>query len=256
MYIIRNDSSMSDDPVKFQDQTSIISPLGTWSFQEFCQRWGEAPSVLMLWGDVGTGKSTFGMQCASYFLHEGKKVFYLHTKTPGLEGISTRIFQKLPINQVENFFLFPATNFSNQTEIILNWLLQIQQLKQYFESNQVGLLSVDELVSLYLISMGEEKKNEELNQRLHFQLATLTEICTKYKIPILFTNNFSLKSTDHQNLLERPYGGKITDFWTDLEIKIERTPQSSRMKFTCVKNRTNLVVPQSWTWQLNDQGFI
>lgn len=212
--------------------------------------------LIMLWGDIGIGKSTLALQLSNSILSSNKKVFYLHTKMTPISGIMNRIFVNLDKNQKYNFIFWNSHNFKTQTDIIFDWLLEIKQLESFFNEKKVGLIVIDEVTGNYLPEMLMEKKNEELNDKLNFQLATLTQISKKHKIPIILTNNFTLKADEQENLQDSPYGGKITQYWTEIAIKLERTPQSGRLLFNLTKNRSGLTIPNKWTWRLEEQGFI
>ena len=87
-------------------------------------------------------------------------------------------------------------------------------------------------------------------------MATLKKICIDFHIPVIILNGFTTKKEENEDKFEaKPFGGKIIDFWTDFEIKLERTPQVSRMKLSVVKNRNDIPVPFSWTWVIREHGF-
>jgi RecA/RadA recombinase len=224
-------------------------------FLEFYEKLISKPQIIMLWGDIGIGKSTLALQLSESILTKGKKVFYLHSKRTPLEGIVDRIFGKRSDTQKENFLFWNPDNFKKQIEIIFDWLLAVKQLETFFHEKRVGLIVIDELTGNYLPEMLMNKKNEELNDKLNFQLATLTQISQEQNIPIILTNNFTLKSDEKENLQDSPYGGKITEYWTDISIKLERTPQSGRVVFNLIKNRTNIDLPNKWNWRLENEGF-
>ena len=88
------------------------------------------------------------------------------------------------------------------------------------------------------------------------QLATLGNIVQKHQIPVIYCNGFTIKKDEHESITDSPYGGKITDYWTGMEIRIERTAVSSKRRFVVTKNGKNLAIPATWSWTLSELGFI
>lgn len=213
------------------------------------------PELTMLWGDVGTGKTTIALQSIQQILEKNKqKCFYLHTKQSSIKQLITRL-----IPQWEKFksqvLFWQVDTFKEQLDIILQWQLQIEQLQSFFNHPKVGFIIIDEIASQYLLELGTDKKNEHINQEMTLILATLAKICREKEIPVLILNNFTKRKKEDETLVAMPYGGKIISYWTDNEIKIERTPQTSRMKFSMTKKNQTSILPLSWTYLLGEKGF-
>ena len=214
--------------------------------------------LAMIWGDVGTGKTTVALRNVKRVLEDTeKKVFFLYTKQSSMDQLIARL---LPASEeLRSRLLFWETqSLKEQLDIILQWQIQIDQLNRFFNRPKVGFIVVDEIASQYLLELGTSKKNEHINQDMTLILATLAKICKEKKIPILLLNNFTKrkKNENDDTLVAIPYGGKIISYWTDLEIKVGRTPQISRMKFTCTKKPTLSKLPHAWTWVLKTEGFF
>lgn len=221
-------------------------------FREFVQKIG----VNMFWGDVGTGKTTLALQLIREYLLMKKKVFFCLSKQSNHQLLINRILEGISDEDKARFIIWQAESFGKQQEIINNWLLQVQELKTFFHHNQVGLVIVDEIISLYLGELGNEKKNEMLNENLIFQMATLTQISREFQIPIVLLNTLTTKKDENDKSQDTFYGGKLLDYWIDFEVKMERTPQFSRILFSCLKNRAQINCPSKWAWMLEKQGFI
>jgi len=229
----------------------------------FLSKIGQIPAMHMIWGEGGTGKSTFALQLCRTVLQQDQKVFYLHTKSSPISVLMNRLLKPLSSEQQSRLQVWQVDTLNKQMDIILGWLLQIQQLKTFFARQQVGLIVCDEIARLYLHEMGSEKKNESLNQQFTLLLGTLAKIAQSQNIPVLLINTFSNKldeETDKNTAI--PHGGKLIDFWTQLnhmsagiEFSVMRTPQPSRMKFSITHKPEALQLPESWTWRLSDVGF-
>lgn len=227
-----------------------------WKFENFSQLLFTHPHITMLWSDIGTGKSTCALQLALDCLKKrNQKVFYCYTKDSIPQDLIQRIFQNQTEIVEDDLIIWNPDTFNKQNEIISEWLLQVPQLSEFFQKNRVGLIIVDEIASLYLLEMGSDEKNSGLNHKLTYQLATLAQINLKHQIPILLLNSYSTKKDEQDNYLDVPHGGKIVDYWVQLEIKIERTAHFSKRLCTCTKNMKSLALPQKWFWMLENQGF-
>ena len=223
----------------------------------------QKPAIHMIWGEGGTGKSTFALQLCRAVLQQDRKVFYLHTKSSSILTLMNRLLQPLSSEQQSRLQVWQVNTLNKQMDIILGWLLQVQQLKTFFGHQQVGLIVCDEITRLYLHEMGSEKKNVSLNQQFTLMLGTLANIARTQNIPVLLINTFSNKLDDETDKnFAIPHGGKMIDYWTRLnpmsagiECSVTRTPQLSRMKFSITHKPEALQIPETWTWQLTDLGF-
>jgi predicted ATP-dependent serine protease len=232
-------------------------------FNEFINQTLQNPSFMMIWGDVGTGKSTCALQLVRTVLLNNFKVFYLYTKQDKPNELFQRILSDLNLEQQEMFIIWQAETFKKQTEIILNWRLQMQSLEQFFGQNNVGLIIVDEITTLYLLEIKQdaklntksEKKPDDINEKLTLQLATLAQLQKQYHIPLLVLNQFTLKKDKEGNMQDIPHGGKIIDYWVETELKFERSTQYSRINCQLLKNMLQIRFPSKWIWNLGDIGF-
>ena len=239
------------------DQSVEIPKISFLNWSDFISKFIQKPSISMIWGDIGVGKSTFALQLSHEILKQEPdlKVFYLHTKFSPIDLLLKRVLKEDIDLSDSNFILWHSPSFYRQKEIVLEWSLQIQQLLESFKQKKVGLIVVDEIASLYLLELGKKLKNTQLNQDLTLILATLKKIQEEYQIPVILLNTFSIKQNEKNISQVIPHGGKILDYWTSFEVKIDRTLQVSRMKFSITKNKLNLTVPKVWSWILTDKGF-
>jgi len=203
------------------DQSGKIPKISFLNWGDFLSKFFQNPSISMIWGDIGVGKSTLALQLSLEILKRDLKVFYLNTKYSPIDLLLKRVFKEEVDLSDSNFLLWHSPSFYRQKEIVLEWSLQIQQLLESFKQNKVGLIVVDEIASLYLLELGKELKNTQLNQDLTLILATLKKIQTEYQIPIVLLNTFSIKQNEKKISQIIPHGG----------------------------------IPQNWTWILSEKGF-
>ena len=168
------------------------------NWDDFISKFFQNPSITMIWGDIGVGKSTFALQLSHEILKREPdlKVFYLYTKFSPIDLLLKRILKEDIDFSDSNFLLWHSQSFYRQKEIVLEWSLQIQQLLESYKHNKVGLIIVDEIATLYLLELGKEMKNAQLNQDLILILATLKKIQTAYQIPVVLLNTFSIKKNE------------------------------------------------------------
>ncbi len=247
---------MNEEIINNIEKSGKIPKISFLNWGDFISTFFQNPSISMIWGDIGVGKSTFALQLSLEILKRDLKVFYLHTKFSPIDLLLKRILKEGSDLSDSNFLLWHPTSLYRQKEIVLEWSLQIQQLLEFYKEKKVGLIIVDEIASLYLLELGKELKNAQLNQDLILILATLKKIQTEYQIPVVLLNTFSIKQNEKNISQVIPHGGKLINYWTSFEVKIDRTPQISRMKFSITKNKSNLSVPKVWSWMLTDKGFI
>lgn len=243
-----------------------LNSLGFVDWKNFLSQFRGTGTIWMVWGEVGVGKTTLALQTVKSLLDDNLKVFFLYTKKAPINRLIKRIVNQPKTDSgspkeelaenVENLIYWEIDSYKKQEEIISQWLLQVQQLKTFFKENRVGAIIVDEIASLYLEELGSDKVNEKANDRLTFQLATLKNIAQSYGIPAIILNSFSVKKDDAGVSQAIPYGGKILDYWTDVEIKMERMPQFSKIKLVPKKKLPNVQLPESWIWTLTDTGFM
>ncbi len=222
------------------------------------------PCISMIWGDVGVGKTTLALQLSKIILTNKRKVFYLKSKLTPFNELFSRILTENWNSGTSDFVLFQNSSLNQQTQKVLDWNLHIPKLNTLLAQNKVGLIVIDEISNHYLLEMSTDKTNKKLNRMLTTQLATLANICESFKIPVLLLNTFSIKSIgdelEHNSNFGKdkkavPHGGGIIDYWVKFALKISRTTQPSRMKFTVTKNMDNSNLISNWSWILNDSGF-
>src|SRR6056297_481613 len=169
------------------------APRGSWSISDLFDALYINPCLTMLWGDVGSGKTTLALQLAKNCLASGKKAFFLNTKQSAYQLLYDRILGPKWRGEESDFIFCDQHVFLDQLKTILSWTLYTNKLERFFGENKVGLLVVDEIANSYLLEMGKESKNEKLNEQFITGMATLVKISKQMGIPVLLTNTFSLK---------------------------------------------------------------
>ena len=76
------------------------------------------PRISMIWGDVGTGKSTLSLQCAKEAIKNKNKVFFLTTKQVSMDGLIQRCIQTDISGFNSEFFFWKVETFNQQIQTI------------------------------------------------------------------------------------------------------------------------------------------
>lgn len=227
----------------------------------------DLPRLHMIWGDIGTGKSTFAIQLAHYCISQQKKVFYMNTKFIPIDSLLQRILYSNLDKDISDFILWDVSTLKEQKEIVFQWDYDLHRLKKLESSiKEVGLLIIDELSPLYLIASSNQISlpSRNSNQDLIFILATLVNLIQKYSIPILIINRFKLINVNNKNLDPevRPFGGKILKYWFSnnnneegIELKLERTSHTSHFTFKIMNIKFHDSFNPTWIWKLKSNGF-
>lgn len=220
----------------------------------------------MLWGDVGTGKSSFAIQLTKHCLDVQKKVFYMSTKSTEIKSLFSRVYSSEQYLDNFDLNLWTISSFKKQKLTIFQWNHLIHRLKHFLpKQHQLGCIIIDEISPLYLLDLSKASSSEdELNKAFIFILATLKEIIRSYHIPILLINRFKLNfnSTEQSDLKVSPFGGKILKYWFSsssdtkgLDLQINRTAQPSVLEFQLNDSVFLTNYQHKWQWRLKQVGF-
>jgi DNA repair protein RadB len=147
---------------------------------ELLQGGFERDIITTLYGPAGSGKTNICQLFALSVVRSGKKVIFIDTEG----GFSVeRMKQIAPENTPDVLkriiFLTPHT-FDEQR----NAFEKLDRLM----SEEIGAIIVDTISMLYRLEMGKSDDVYKVNRELGFQIAYLTEIARKYKIPVIISN--------------------------------------------------------------------
>ncbi len=207
-------------------------------------------SIIHIYGESGTGKSTFVMQCAKNCVLNGWKVLVVdneHTCS------STRLKKICNVNFTEiaqSIFVYEPDSFANQSETI-------ESLEKYM-TNKTKMIIIDTMTTQYRRAVTEKSaKNIILHKNLNRQLAFLKDLAIKFDLIVLITNQVrgNLKSGNDTNGIE-PVAADILSYWADYEIQLGFFPdrQMSIRNATILRHPTNpnkVVIP----FRLTDEGL-
>jgi len=227
--------------------------LNKWLFGGY-----ESDVVTMIAGPPGSGKTNFALLAACSQAKKGNKVIFIDTEG----GFSVERVKQIAEESYEeilnNILLLEPTNFDEQKKSFSQLLIQVKnQAKE-----QIGLIVIDGMVTLYRLEMGEAKDNDEkirnLNWKMAEQMRTLSEISRKQKIPIIITNQVYsgfLSGEDLRNGIKKQVnlvGGDLLKYWCKCIIEL----QTDGKKKNAVLLKHRSMPPKEFSFEIKDKGVF
>ncbi|MFX1364361.1 MAG: hypothetical protein ACFFCE_00765 [Promethearchaeota archaeon] len=208
--------------------------------------------IFSVFGDFGTGKTTFSLQTAINSAEIDKSVIYIFTK-PNFPYEKIKLICKFS-KQIEKKIHFIHTlNFRELYRLIFNLeFLILEYLTQ--NKPRFNLIVIDSITNLYRLELNNDnkEKNYSLNYQLNQMLANLAYLNEKYFIDVLIVNELNIKRIENQTI-EIQSGGKVMEFWAKYLLKITKTQILNERKFLFTNTAKQYSL--EFTSSLGEQGF-
>src|SRR3990167_1142633 len=145
----------------------------------------EKDVITMIAGSPGSGKTNFVLLASCSQAKKGNKVIFIDTEG----GFSIERVKQIGGENTEeilkNILLLSPTNFDEQKKAF-------SQILDKLKKNQVNLIVVDGMATLYRLGFGDIKDKEEnikeLNWKMAEQMRMVAEISRKQDIPVIVTH--------------------------------------------------------------------
>ncbi|MBW6451188.1 MAG: DNA repair and recombination protein RadB [DPANN group archaeon] len=200
----------------------------------------ESGVVTNIYGVAGSAKTSFSLEAAVSCIQNGKKVIFMDTEG----GFSVeRFMQMTDKKNLENILLFRPKDFKEQTT-------QIESFNLLCDKQDIGLIIIDSLVSLYRLKKNN-KDFSETNQELSRQLAKLSEISRDKNIPILVTNQVY---TDFDTGELELVGRDIPKYASKCLVYLEKIGTGKR-KMTMTKHRS-IAEGVTCSFEIKNEGLV
>jgi DNA repair protein RadB len=177
-------------------------------------------TITQLYGEAASGKSNLCIIAAASIARKGKKVIFIDTEGSFSAERFKQIAGSDSTELLKNIILAEPADFDEQK-------IAINKIQDLMADNDVGLIVVDSLVSLYRLEMSSAEDAYAVNRELSKQLSKLMKASKKYKIPILVTNqvysSFSRNPDDAKRVV--PVGRDILKYWTKVIINLRKDGQ-------------------------------
>lgn len=182
----------------------------------------EKKTITQIYGPPGVGKTNICIISMLKAIENGKNVVYIDTEgSLSIERIK-QLSGKDCDELLKNIIIYEPSSFEEQSEA----------LEKIFLLENVGLIIIDGIVSLYRLELCDKiNENTKLNRMLGKQISNLLKVSRQKNSGILITNQVK----DSINGIE-PAGGRLLEYWSKSIIKIEKS--ESIRKLTLEKTQT------------------
>ncbi|MEX0932816.1 MAG: DNA repair and recombination protein RadB [Candidatus Pacearchaeota archaeon] len=240
------------------ENVSKIS-TGSYDLNHWLHGGYEKDVITMIAGPPGSGKTNMSILAACSQAKKGKKVIFIDTEG----GFSIeRVKQIIPEGYEEilkNIFLLEPTNLEEQNK---SFSILLDELRK----EQVGLIVIDGMATLYRLELGEASKSGQgseervrsLNSGVAQQMRILSEISRKKKIPIMITNqvysSFLSEEEIKKGIIKEVnfVGGDLLKYWSKCIIELRN--EYKRKKAILLKHRS---LPQKeLIFEIRNEGIF
>jgi RecA/RadA recombinase len=185
-------------------------------------------SVVLIYGEAETGKSTLATQCAVNCAMQEMKAIYVDCdgtfSAKRLSQLAAGKFDQI----AERIVLVKPKDFREQTAFI-------DRLTDYAVNN-VGLVVFDTITSLYRLRVAESSgKAFGLSRELNRQMAIVAQTARTKKIPMIVTSQVRAVFSETVIAVE-PVGTRVLKFWADTIIAMKPTENPQMIKAVLEKS--------------------
>ncbi|MHA1705735.1 MAG: hypothetical protein ACTSUX_06595 [Promethearchaeota archaeon] len=211
-------------------------------------------SIISIWGEIGTGKSTLALQIIKDNVLKNSKILYIYSKY----DIPIEKIQEIYKNEfnsfINNVIMIQILDFEDLYNFCFDLELKlVENIKQ--TNNSINFIVIDSISDLYDLSLikNKKEKNVSLNYKLNIILATLTSYINKFSTQIMVINSSKSIFLDKE-IMEIQSGGKVMDYWIKQSIKIERTSKINQRCLILFDNKYNKLF--EFYCHLTSRGFL
>ncbi|MHA1196782.1 MAG: hypothetical protein ACTSRH_16840 [Promethearchaeota archaeon] len=211
-------------------------------------------SIISIWGEIGTGKSTLALQIIKDNVLKNSKILYIYSKY----DIPIEKIQEIYKNEfnsfINNVIMIQILDFEDLYNFCFDLELKlVENIKQ--TNNSINFIVIDSISDLYDLSLikNKKEKNVSLNYKLNIILATLTSYINKFSTQIIVINSSKSIFLDKE-IMEIQSGGKVMDYWIKQSIKIERTSKINQRCLILFDNKYNKLF--EFYCHLTSRGFL
>lgn len=195
--------------------------------QKFC-----APgSLSIIFGDYGTGRSTFALQLLEKSLEQYKSAFLIWTSEELLYERLSLIFAPENLPTLENRVkIFKIDTFESLLKFISVLDFYLDVWKEYTGEKTYAPIFIDSFSRPYLLDQGTSTKNYQRTFQLSLACAWLKKIGIEKNIPIILTCEERVRNEEPvQKVI--PAGGNVIQYWGDFFCHILRKTEGENRTF-------------------------
>lgn len=210
---------------------------------------GGIPSgyVTLIYGEANTGKSSLALQCAVVCARNNMKTIVIDSDN---KFSTTRLSQitNHDLDHVSSLiFISKPRSFHEQT-------LLIEELDEYI-SNDVALIVVDTITSLYRLELGLNEKPFILNRELNRQIAYLVQTVKKHNIIVLLISQVRSVFQGNDRKME-PVAKRVLKFWSQNILNLKKHEKSVIREALVEKHFEARRVGSRYYFMLDKAGLV
>ena len=206
----------------------------------------------LIWGEMGTGKTTLVQQAALNAVSESNKtVIFFNTHQYPIFHRVERFLTNYPVLELTHIKIIPISSFRQLRKEASN----LEYLSYLAEKGgqAISLVIVDSLTNLYTLAIGKKETAIKRNQELNEIFGILKYVAHQRNLSVLVTAEE--KFLEVENIIERkPAGGRIMNYWVDFSIKIERERVENARSLLIRMDRVS--TQQKWGAILMNSGLF
>jgi RecA/RadA recombinase len=188
-------------------------------------------SIMLVYGEPETGKTTLAMQCAVNCAMQGYKTLFVDCdntfSAKRLSQVASTKFEEI----ADLVILIRPADFKEQIAVI-------DRISEYTSKN-FGLIVIDTLNSLYSAKVAESTgKAFGPNRELNRQLAILAQNAKTQKTPVVITSQVrSVLDESYHSVA--PVATRVLKFWADTIIAMKPTESPQIIEVVLEETRSN-----------------
>ncbi len=205
--------------------------------------------VTLIYGEPGTGKTSFAMQCAFLCAKKGFKTIFIDSD----HLFSLDRLMQIAGNELDDvsskILVFKPRSFQEQS-------LLVEDLDSYNLRN-ITLIVIDTVTSLYRLELDSAEKTFILNMKLSRQLAYLNELAKSYNTSIVLTSQVrTVFERGFKGDKIEPVANRVLKFWTQKIINLKDTSQLRVREATLEKGFNHIGDGASCFYMLGKDGIV
>jgi DNA repair protein RadB len=205
----------------------ITIPTGCKTVDEKLRGGVKERSLVLVYGEAETGKTTLAIQLAINCARAGYKTIFVDADNT----FFSRRMRQLAGDDFETLapqmILMKPESFKQQTVAINN-------LDDYV-SSRVKLVVVDTITSLYRAELGKRRDAFKLNRELNRQLGYLAQIVKTKNVACMVVSQVRSVFPDEGVIV--PVAVRVLRFWADTVISMRPTSKEDVVKLTVSEKR-------------------
>jgi DNA repair protein RadB len=201
-------------------------------------------TIMLIYGEPESGKSTLAMQIASNCARQKGKILYVDCDNTFSAKRLSQVAGDSFDDVADRIVLVKPRDFREQTALV-------DHIEDY--TVNVNLIVIDTFTSLYSAKAAESPKAFSTNRELNRQLAVLAQTVKTKKTPLVMTSQVRSVFNEKSESV-RPVATRVLKFWADTILFLKPTELPQTIKAT-VEKAPQLPAPAVCYIQIGEAGL-